>query len=221
MSDNHRLPVVGVVGGIGSGKSAVCQYLASSGRYVVISGDDLGHQALTDSSVQEQIRSRFGDSVFEASGSIDRTALGRLVFGSEGRERQARSDLEKIVHPRIREGIVREIRAAREIEKVRPGMQYEAVLLDAAVLFEAGWDELCDAVVFVEVPEAIRLERVSRTRGWNAEELEKREASQLSLAEKKKRADSIVDNSGSITEAGTRLEGFVRQLQQDCSQPTE
>lgn len=100
-------------------------------------------------------------------------------------------------------------------------MQYEAVLLDAAVLFEAGWDELCDAVVFVEVPEAIRLERVSRTRGWNAEELEKREASQLSLAEKKKRADSIVDNSGSITEAGTRLEGFVRQLQQDCSQPTE
>lgn len=139
------------------------------------------------------------------------------MFGSSSDELKARSDLEKIVHPRIRAGIVREIDAVRRIEKGRSQPEYEAVLLDAAVLFEAGWNDLCDAVVYIDVPEPVRLERVTRNRGWNAEELKKREASQLSLAEKRSRADFIVDNSGPITEAGARLQSFIHQLKQDCS----
>lgn len=215
MSDSHRLPVVGIVGGIGSGKSAVCRQLTETGRYVLIDGDDLGHQALKNISVKAQIRSRFGDSVFDETGSINRAALGREVFGPAGDQKQARSDLERIVHPHIREGII------REIEKARSQPQYElprleAVLLDAAVLFEAGWNTLCDAVAYIDVPDDVRLERVIRTRKWTAEDLKKREASQLSLAEKRSRADVIVDNSGSITEAGTRLKDFIHQLKKDC-----
>jgi dephospho-CoA kinase len=197
--------------------------LTETGRYTVINGDDLGHQALNDISVRNQIRHRFGDSVFDDKGFVNRAALGRLVFGPDEEHRRARADLERVVHPRIREGIIREIDAAhtidrgRALEEGKPQPQYEAILLDAAVLFEAGWNDLCDAVVFIEVPEAIRLERVSRNRGWSAEELKKREASQLSLEEKRKRADLIIDNSGSITEAGTRLQAGIRQLQQNAS----
>ncbi|MGE3314605.1 MAG: dephospho-CoA kinase [Planctomycetaceae bacterium] len=206
MSDSHRLPVVGIVGGIGSGKSAVCRQLTDSGRFAVINGDDLGHQALNNTLVRFGIRKHFGDSVFDETGSVNRAALGRRVFGPEEQNRLDKLALEKIVHPYIREGIV------QEIEKACSQPQYVAVLLDAAVLFEAGWNDLCDAVVYIDVPDALRLERVVKNRGWNAEELRKREASQLGLAEKKRRADFTIDNSGSITEAGARLQDFILQL---------
>ena len=173
---------------------------------VVVSGDEIGHQALKDTSVQDQILKRFGNSVFSGPGEISRAALGREVFGPSDSHRRARAVLESIVHPKIREGIIREIERARSHEDI------EAVLLDAAVLLEAGWDDLCDAVVFVDVPESLRLDRVMRSRGWTEEEFRKREASQRSLAVKKARAEGVVDNSGAVSDAAARLEEFVRHL---------
>jgi dephospho-CoA kinase len=206
VSDHNHVPVVGVVGGIGSGKSAVCRLLAESRGKVVINGDEIGHQVLKITSVQDQIRQRFGNSVFSGPGEINRGALGRKVFGPSEKHRRARAELESIVHPKIREGIIREIAQARSQGGV------EAVLLDAAVLLEAKWDDLCDAVVFVDVPESLRLDRVMRSRGWTEEDFRKREASQRSLAVKKARADGVVDNSGTVEDAAARLEQFVQQL---------
>ncbi len=172
----------------------------------VVRGDDIGHQVLKITSVQNQIQQRFGDSVFSGPGEIDRAALGREVFGPSETHRRARQTLESIVHPKIREGIV------REIERARSEGSAEAVLLDAAVLFEAGWDELCDAVVFVEVPESQRLDRVMRSRGWTEDEFRKREASQLSLAIKKDRADEVVDNSVPVEVAGAQMRQIIQKL---------
>jgi len=118
------------------------------------------------------------------------------------------------VHPGIRKGI------EREIARARSAGQVEVILLDAAVLFEAGWNDLCNAVFYVHVPDEVRLERVTRTRGWDEAELKKREASQWSLADKQSRADGVVDNSGSLEEAGAQLERLVRQLIHDSSPPS-
>ena len=113
--------------------------------------------------------------MFDDEGNVNRSALGRLVFGPDTSRQQSRSDLESIVHPRIREfleGTIRETNSSK---------QSEAILLDAAVLFEAGWNDLCDAVVFIDTPEAVRLDRVVRGRGWNRRQLARREASQWPL----------------------------------------
>jgi dephospho-CoA kinase len=211
VSDPQFVPVIGIVGGVGSGKSALARRLAASGdgpggKFVVIDGDEVGHHVLREPQVKEEIRNRFGDSVFDERGEVIRSALGRRVFGPAAAHREARTELEKIVHPRIGTAFAEQIAAARASGDVT------AVLLDAAVLLEAGWKDQCDAVVFVDAPDRHRLERVAAGRGWNEEELRKRESSQLPLEAKRHAADYVVENSGSLDEAAARLERVVSQI---------
>jgi dephospho-CoA kinase len=205
VSGHDSVPVIGLVGGVGSGKSSVARRLASQRRLKVIDGDALGHKALADPSIQSQLRTRFGDSIFEGHGQVNRSALARVVFGPEVGHRRARADLESIVHPQIRREIEWQIAAARSTENV------EAVLLDAAVLFEAGWNELCDAVVFVDVPEPRRIERV-RSRGWDDGELRKREASQMPVEEKRRACEYQINNSGDLDEAARELSEILDRI---------
>src|SRR5439155_22703091 len=145
-SQPRVIPVVGLIGGIGSGKSSVVRRLqALSIRPVaVIDADQLGHQVLNLPNVQERILKRFGPTVFDSQGEISRSSLGRVVFGAEITAAQARRDLEAIVWPEIRSLLEREIRELRRQANV------EAIVLDAAVLLEAGWNDLCDVVVFID-----------------------------------------------------------------------
>jgi dephospho-CoA kinase len=171
----------------------------------LVSGDEIGHEVLTLSAVRDAIRERFGEPVFNADGQIDRRALGQVVFGSHQDHQSAREDLERIVHPRIRETIARQIADAESAGK-------RAVLLDAAVLFEAGWNDLCHAVVFIEVPRSDRFARLRESRGWDDRETDRRESSQASLDSKKNRAEFVVDNSRSLAAAGQQLENIVMQV---------
>ena len=129
------------------------------------------------------------------------------MFGPSAEQRAARADLERLVHPEIRKRLVEQIAKARAASGVA------AIILDAAVLFEAGWDDLCDAVAFIDVPESVRLQRVRETRGWEQADLMLRESSQQSLERKRNQADSIVDNSGTLAEAGSQLEQILADLQ--------
>ena len=203
------IPVVGVIGGIGSGKSSVTRRLRelslAAGRPVeVIDADQLGHQVLLLPNVKDRIRERFGNEVFESiSPMISRSALARIVFGTDPSAEIARRDLERIVHPEIRS------LAERQIRELRQRGEVAAILLDAAVLLEAGWNSVCDLVAFIDTPDALRLARVQAGRGWSAEELAKREASQWPLARKRAAADVIIDNSGSVDNAARQLDQFM------------
>ena len=146
MSERTHIPVIGIVGGIGSGKSSVARWVAARHDDVsLINGDQVGHEVLTGAAVRDAVRKRFGEPVFNADGQINRKALGQVVFGSRGEQQSARGDLERIVHPQIRETI-----AGKIADSAAQGKR--AVLLDAAILFEAGWNDLCHAVVFIDVP---------------------------------------------------------------------
>lgn len=229
--------MVGVIGGIGSGKSSVARRLQSFRPIAVIDADQFGHQVLHLPNVQERILKRFGPTVFESRRTggvsplvhetssdsqptrgltppvrlephlqISRAALGRVVFGSDVAAQTARRDLEAIVWPEIRSLLEREIRELRRQANV------EAIVLDAAVLLEAGWNDLCDVVIFIDAPQADRIARVQAGRGWSAEDLAKREASQWPLPRKRAAADAVIDNAGSVEEAAERLNEVIRRL---------
>jgi dephospho-CoA kinase len=215
VSDHTHIPVIGIVGGIGSGKSSVARWVATRNPDVVlINGDDVGHEVLTLDTVQESVRRRFGKDVFDAAGQIDRRSLGQLVFGPSDDQKLARHDLEQIVHPRIRETFEKRIAEAALAGK-------RAVLLDAAVLFEAGWNDLCHTIVFIEVPRERRLGRLQTGRGWDEAEVGRREASQVSLETKRNRSQFVIDNARSIDEAGREFEQRLSQINaQKPSDPT-
>lgn len=211
MSQPQRkiIPVLGVIGGIGSGKSSVARRLQSLRPIAVIDADQCGHQVLNLPNVQERILKRFGPTVFEtdsqANPQISR-ALGRVVFGSDVAAQTARRDLEAIVHPEIRSLLERTIRELRRQANV------EAIVLDAAVLLEAGWNDLCDVVVFIDTPQADRIARVQAERGWSAAELAKREASQWPLPRKRAAADAVLDNANDVDHAARQLEQVIANL---------
>jgi dephospho-CoA kinase len=215
VSDRTLIPVFGIVGGIGSGKSSVARWVATRQPDVLlINGDEVGHEVLMLTPVRDAVRQRFGDTVFDAAGQIDRRALGQVVFGSNDEQQAARHDLERIVHPRIRETFEKRIAEASAAKKT-------AVLLDAAVLFEAGWNDLCHAIVFVDVTRGERLDRLRAGRGWGETETERRESSQISLETKRSRSQFVIDNAQSIDEAGRQLEDILTRIHaQTPSDPT-
>jgi dephospho-CoA kinase len=179
--------VVGLLGGIGSGKSQVAATLARHGARI-IAGDQLGQAALRDPEVRARVVSRWGQDIVDASGEIDRRRLAAIVFADPVQ----RMELEAITHPWIRQCIRTGVEEAREDPRVT------LIVLDAAVMLEAGWNDVCDRLVYVEAPREVRLERVARQRGWSEKEVEARELAQLPLTEKAVRADHVVNNSATL-----------------------
>ncbi|RLS34901.1 MAG: dephospho-CoA kinase [Planctomycetota bacterium] len=200
------IPLVGLVGGIGSGKSTIARGLAQRIPVAILDADRSGHETLRQPEVKVALRQAFGDSIFDPSQEVQRSQLAVLVFGSDERARQNRQTLEQIVHPVIRADIRRQLQEARDRGQV------QAVLLDAPILLESGWKELCDAVVFIDTPLARRQQWTAAGRGWTPEELTRREASQWSIARKRSESDFIVDNSGDVDRAVAQLEKYVRDL---------
>ncbi len=179
----HAPPVLGLVGGIASGKSFVAAQMAKMGC-AVIDADRLVHEVLARPQIRRRVAEGFGDGVLDASGAVDRRALAETAFES----REALGRLERIVHPPVLERIEAEIAAARE----RPGVR--AVVLDAALLLEKGLDKVCDRVLYIISEEGAREARTCHGRGWAASELARRESMQIPLKAKRARADDTIDN---------------------------
>jgi dephospho-CoA kinase len=193
-------PVIGLIGGIGSGKSRVAEALARHCAYV-ISGDQLGHEALRQPDIIAQVVQRFGPEVLDKQGNVNRRRLGARVFADPA-ERRA---LEELVFPWI------ERRFEEEVARARTDPKVKLVVFDAAILLEAGWNKRCDGVVYVHAPREVRLARLSRQRGWSAKEVAARENAQMSLTEKVTRADYVVDNSGPAEQLEPQMENLLRQ----------
>lgn len=209
MSEKNLIPVISFTGGIGSGKSSVANWLFTNHQAVVIDADKIGHDVLKYQEVKDELRNQFGSSIFDAEGEIDRKRLGQLVFGSTQDTSSLLADLEKITHPRIRAEIINQINRAREKENCK------LIILDAAVLLKAGWTELCDYLIFVEVPEELRLKRVQENRNWTEEEFRLREGNQIPVSRKKELADLTIRNDHSIENAGKQVVDFLDSLPVD------
>jgi len=187
----RRTLLLGVLGGIASGKSEVARLLAGpDGR--VLDADRLAHAALEEPDVRAWLGTRFGPAVI-AGERVDRAALAAAVFA----EPSARRELEARVHPRVRAALRAAIESARAEGVPR-------VVLDVPLLLEHeaehGLPAQCDALVFVDADAKVRDARAVARRGWASGELERREALQLPLAAKRDRADFVIRNEGDLDE---------------------
>ncbi len=189
--------VIGLTGGIGSGKSTVSQCLAELGA-VVIDADKVGHEAFkSNTELWGEVVAAFGRQILAPGGEIDRKKLGELVFQYP----ESLLLLNKIMHERMRD-----IVKARIDEYRRQGV--DVVVLEAALLFEAKWTSLVDEVWVTVASEADVLKRLKQQRGMEQEKTLARIQSQLSSEERIKQADVIINNDGGVDE----LKAKVREL---------
>ncbi len=182
-------PIIGIVGGIGSGKSFVARMCGEEGCLVIDSDEAVG-EAYQRPEVREKLRGWWGGNVLLPNGQVNRKEIARRVFADEGQRKR----LEGLIHP-----IVAEIRD----QKMREAAGDQSVLAyvwDTPLLLEVGLGEQCDAIIFVDAPRDDRLERVKRTRGWDEAELERREKLQMPLDKKRVMANDMVRNTAGADE---------------------
>ncbi|MCA9013281.1 MAG: dephospho-CoA kinase [Planctomycetaceae bacterium] len=196
------IPVVGIVGGVGAGKSSVVRRITTL-KLFVIDADRIGHELLLTSDIRAKLCHVFGEEILDEAGVIARERLAAKVFGASEPQISNRIRLNEILHPAIREEIYRLIKLAPQ--------DADAIILDAALLLEAGWADECDVIIFIDTPLEVRQQRVAANRGWSAEELQRREASQWSLSKKRQLARFIVDNAGSPQSAVNQLTSVLEK----------
>ena len=188
--------VFGLLGGIGSGKSAVARAFAKHGA-TILDADRIAHRVLDRPRVRAALVRRWGRGILGPDGRVSRAALAARAFASA---RDARA-LNGIVHPAIRREMEQEIRRLKASGK-------KAVVVDAPLLIEARAHTLCDVLVYVHAPEAARRRRVRSRSGWSAAELKRRERFQAPLRTKRRMARVVIDNS----KHSKRIEPQVRHL---------
>lgn len=175
-------PIIGIVGGIGSGKTFISRLFAELGC-MVIHADELVRAAYDDPAIREILRSWWGSEIFLPDGRVDRGKIARKVF-SDSAERLR---LEGLLHPRV------EAERRRMMEGAPAATA--AFVWDTPLLLEAGLNGQCDAVVFVDAPVEERLRRVTAERQWDAGELSRREKLQMPLDRKREISDHVIDNT--------------------------
>ncbi len=189
----HRMTTrVGLTGGVASGKSTVAQMLAQLGA-VVIDADALAREVVAKGTPGlAAVVEEFGEDLLGPDGELDRPAMGRLVFSDE----QARRRLESIVHPLVFERVV-------ELEQEAPA---DAVVVhDIPLLAEGGRAGDFDAVVVVDAPHELQVERMTEDRGWTATEGASRIAAQASREDRLAIATHVIENTGTREDLRTRV----------------
>jgi len=193
--------VIGLTGGIGSGKSTVSEMLRAKGAAVVYA-DLVGHEVYRPgTAVWDEIVAAFGRDVLTADGEIDRRKLGAIVFADP----EARRRLNAIAHPPMRR-----LMAERLDELRRQGVH--VAVLEAALLIEAGWADLTDEVWLTLVPPAVAAQRLMERNRLSREEAQARIASQLSNEERLGHADVVIDTDCSLAEVGRRVDALWEGL---------
>lgn len=198
-----RKPVIGLIGGIGAGKSMVARELASGGC-AVIDADDLAKAAMERPEVREQLVQWWGQQVIGPQGNVDRRAVGKIVFSDPQQLRR----LEQLIHPRVHQERLR----LRDRHQNEP--KIVAIVEDCPLLLETGLDRQCDKLIFVKSSRGNRLKRLAANRGWSDQELDRRENLQLGLDKKSQRADYIVDNDGSPQDCCLQVRRVLSQILQ-------
>ncbi len=205
-------PVIGLCGGIASGKSLVADMLEAMGAFVIDS-DALAHEALADPPVIETFCSWWGEEILVSADCspgdaphgerrIDRSKMADVIFSSTVEKNR----MEAFLYPRLE---------ARRIEltarcQADPGIR--AVVLNSPLLYEVGLEKECDTVWFIDCDRGVRVQRVKDHRGWTEAELDRREKLQKPLDEKKKAADDILDNNSGIDVLRSQVKAAFQRL---------
>ena len=190
---------IGLTGGIASGKTSVANWFAARG-IPVINADRTAHELMEQSAVISMLEQEFGREIIK-DGKVNRALLGSRVFSDP----KAKKRLEKIIHPLIRQSMQEKLASLQK-------QNHKLIILDIPLLFEVGWDKYVDQVWVVYVSPAIQRERLMARNGFTEQEAELRIASQMPIKEKAKRADLIIDNSGTWEQTEEYLNNLWSKL---------
>ncbi|MEE9394685.1 MAG: dephospho-CoA kinase [Planctomycetota bacterium] len=197
--------VVGISGGIGSGKSTVSRLFAECGA-AALNADEAARAVTDQPEVKAALRRRFGDGIFAEDGGVDREILASRVFDTTDPAASLweRTALEAILHPAVREHLDRRLAQLRLDGR-------DLVVLDVPLLFQSKYQDECDHIVFVQTKQETRRQFVAK-RGWTAEELDRREAAQTPLEDKKRQSTEIIENDGDVVRLRAQVQAIFRKL---------
>ncbi|WP_424696293.1 dephospho-CoA kinase [Granulicatella elegans] len=201
------MKIVGLTGGISSGKSTVSSYLKQL-KIPVIDADEVARKVVEPNSQGAiEIRKTFGSDVFEEDGSLNRQRLGALIFSNA----ENRQKLDDLLQPLIKIMILDEIEEHRQKGE-------NMIVLDLPLLFEKQYEELCEEIIVVYIPKELQLERLMKRNQYTKQEALSRIDSQLSIEEKRKRATVLLDNQGTIQQLYQQVEQWLVETKNDILQ---
>lgn len=189
--------VLGLTGGIGSGKTTVLSMIKKMGVHVIDSDTIVHNELKNNQSLLKKIRKKFGPSVFERNGTLNRKSLGHVVF----RSTKDRRYLEKLIHPLVRDRIQKDLKKNKSRLSV----------VDVPLLYESGWNHQFDAVIVVAASQKNRILRLKK-RGLSLAEIKRRLAAQMPLEKKLKKADFVIDNNHSLKETKEQIQNLFHEL---------
>ena len=192
------MKIIGLTGGIATGKSTVSKMLRKSG-YEVIDADAIVHELqATGSPLLLAIANAFGPTILHEDGSLNRGKLGKIIFDNT----DARAQLDAIVHPAVRAKFEERIRSSKA----------DVLFLDIPLLFEAGFDDLTDANLVIRASEKMQLKRLKIRDALTGQEAQARIRSQMPMGKKVERADFVIDNNGGMHQLEENVEKFLSEI---------
>lgn len=195
--------ILGLTGGIGCGKSSLSNIFRKF-NITIVDADIISRQIFEDELLLEKVFKHFGRSIKKDDGTLDRKALGKIVFNDE----EKLNELNNLTHPIIREKIISDIEEARKKDE-------KIVILDAAILVESGFLEIVDKLLVVTCKQEVQISRIQKRDNCSKQEALSRINSQMSQEEKSKYGDYIIDNSGTITELENKVYKFIEYMKEN------
>jgi dephospho-CoA kinase len=193
--------ILGIVGSPAGGKSTVARRLEEHGA-TWVNADLIARSVLDHADIAQQLISHFGSEIADSSGQIDRSALAARVFGDDVTMRGELTYLESLVHPRTKQIITQQIQAAQAHQD---DDKLTVIVLDIPLMFESGWDRSCDEIWCVDSQRDLRLQR-TKTRGWDDDELGRREANQMNMEDKKRLSNQVIENNGTLEQLNETID---------------
>lgn len=195
------MKIIGITGGVGSGKSQVLSILENICRCRIIKADDVARKLQgKGEKCYAELVILLGKEALSADGELDRAYVARLIFKDE----ELRRKVDAIVHPYVKKEIIEEIKQAEQAG-------YDWAFIEAALLLEDNYDEICDEIWYVYATRRIRAKRLKSTRGYSEEKIKDIMGRQLSEAQFRRRCDRVVDNGGTLEDTEKRLIRLVKK----------
>ena len=194
---------IGITGGVGAGKSAILSYLAEKPNTRVMLADEIAHKLMEPGTAcYEKIRERFaGEDIFQEGGAFDRQKLAQVIF-SDVEKREA---MNAIVHPAVKDYVREVFRLERKREEL------DLLILEAALLIEEKYDEICDELWYIYTSEANRKRRLMESRGYSPEKIESIFRSQLTEEQFRGATQVTIDNNGELEHTYEQIEKALRR----------
>ncbi len=195
---------IGITGGVGAGKSAVLDYLATKPGVRVMLADEIAHELMEPGTdCYEQIRKTFpNEDIYREDGHFDRMKLAKVIFSDE----KKRVQMNEIVHPAVKRYVIAE--ADRGRQEGKPAL----LVLEAALLIEEHYDEICDELWYIYTREDVREARLMESRGYSKEKVQQIFASQLKEAEYRRHCSIVIDNNAGLAEMQYQIDEAVETI---------